>query len=61
MQCATDRRGGAVNRTEGVRWLVGLLGLVTALLVLIALDLGPALNCSERQISVDCMGAWSGS
>ena len=30
----------AVNRTEGVRWLVGLLGLVTALLVLIALHLG---------------------
>ena len=30
----------AVNRTEGVRRLVGLLGLVTALLVLIALHLG---------------------
>ena len=30
----------AVNRTEGVRWLVGLLGLSTALLVLVALHLG---------------------
>ena len=30
----------AVNRTEGVRWLVGLLGLSTALLVLTALHLG---------------------
>ena len=30
----------AVNRTEGVRWLVGLLGLSTALLVLVALPLG---------------------
>ena len=30
----------AVNRTEGVRWLVGLLSLSTALLVLVALHLG---------------------